>query len=117
MSILILDAVGQIHAGNVVLVSVHQLCMKNRVLGLTVPLPLEVDVIRGFGEIMGAPCEFTCKDVRRGLALASARYSTFKSPRVKWLVECIPVPPSRDAGTPRPATTRQAANAPERCGT
>lgn len=114
MSILVLDAVGQIHAGIVVLVSIHQLRMKNRVLGLGFPFPLELDVIRGFGEILGAPCEFTCKDVRWGLALASARYSTFKSPRVKWLVECINVPPSRDAGTPRPVTTRQTAKAPGR---
>jgi hypothetical protein len=46
VSILVLDALCQVHAGFVVLVAVHQLCMENRVLGLAIPLPLEVDSIR-----------------------------------------------------------------------
>lgn len=46
VSILVLDALCQVHAGFVVLVAVHYLCMENRVLGLAIPLPLEMDIIR-----------------------------------------------------------------------
>lgn len=61
MTILVLDAIRQIHARIVVLLTIHQLRMENWVLGLAIvaSLPLEVDVIRGFGEVVLAPCEFT----------------------------------------------------------
>lgn len=58
-SILVLDAVRQIHARVVIFLAVHQLGMENRVLGLGVSLPLEMDVVRGFREVFDAPCEFT----------------------------------------------------------
>ncbi|GLI79680.1 hypothetical protein PoHVEF18_008020 [Penicillium ochrochloron] len=61
MSVLILDAFRQIHARIVVLVAIYELRMEDRVLGLAIPLPFKVDVVRGFGEIGGAPCEFTCE--------------------------------------------------------
>jgi hypothetical protein len=61
MSVLILDAFRQIHARIVVLGAIHQLGMEDRVPGLAIPLPFKVDVVRGLGEIGGAPFEFTCE--------------------------------------------------------
>lgn len=60
VTILVLDAIRQIHARIMVLLAIHQLRMENWFLVLAIaPLPLQVDVIRGFGEVVLAPCEFT----------------------------------------------------------
>lgn len=70
MTILVLDAIRQIHARIVVLRTIRQLRMENWVLGLAIaaPLPLEVDVIRAFGEVMLAPCEFTYSGYAAGVS-------------------------------------------------
>ena len=60
-TILVLDAIRQIHPRIVVLLTIHQLRMENWFLHLAIaPLPLQMDIIRGFGEVALAPYEFTC---------------------------------------------------------
>ncbi len=66
-SILVLDAIRQIHARIIVPLTIHQLRMENWFLDLAIAaLPLQVDVIRGFGEVALAPCELTCLGQARG---------------------------------------------------
>lgn len=67
LTILVPDAIRQIHARTVVLLTIHQLRMENWFLVLAItPLPLQVDVICGFGEVLLAPCKFTCSGYAAG---------------------------------------------------